>query len=846
MTIPKWLLPVLAGITAIAVGTASALIAFVLVGGAPESEPAPVATAVSEAATETVPFIAPVGFGDEAPPLDLDGDPETDDVSPYLGSETVPAVDVDDEGTPIGADPTSIADLIDAETLAAVDTVMAADDPASVPGIVPLFTGGDPCALPGAPSESCPEGLRSRILSLTGLPPLQLTVTPSPSIGDTSVRDQLVCDPFELVDGELRLGIGTNQPATVTITYWPQGNRADARELSLFTPESQVALFEADLPSEGDPALVLKHCIVLDGLDPNARYEVRVVAETPGGELLERTITVSLRVNLGRPPARIVPVGDNMIVVSAMHRYGETMLLRGVLHDDDYDYDCSTVETGAPLRLVGEPVTQRSDTEWLARNGFSNQFTERTSGAFYVPEGRNALVCLSSYDDSRPSWNWEVADYTYSSVVQAPDYTVPRVTWINTTVRPSARLSEVTVVLGPRGGGACAARGITVPFAPERYDDPDIPPLCAGVNLDGFNYYNTGHLIVRAGARVADGVKWTSAGLPLGFQRCAGFCDTLPERSYYTIALPLVPVPSGLCGSSFGDCDPPTSSVSGGTVHLRVDWEHGARNGAESWSMGPIVEAEGVPFLLYEPQFDRTAVPRYVNDASGRRVEFDLRSDRPVNYRATLLGDCFLPETVTVVEGRWENLGDSLVSFANPCRGATYSIHVDLIDDEGVSAAYGPTTSGSIWWSYLDIPGTTEAFNVSYRLTLIDDDGRGTSMVYPTFIEIGGHRFLRTGPWGDRCAFGAIVTDLDGTSTIGVELPDVVPITATLTMRDGLGLDLDADADGFADCDRDAPGGDTITVETSVLLSELRSTGRYTVTAENERLRLLMTITLRD
>ena len=844
MTIPKWLLPVLAGITAIAVGAASALIAFVLVGGAPDVEPAPEQT--SEAATETVPFISPVSYGDEALSVNDTAAPETDDVSPYLGSESVPVVPLDDDGLPVGSDPASIADLVDDETLAAVETVMAAEDPASVPGIVPLFDGGDPCALPGAPSESCPEGLRSRILSLTGLPPLQLTATPSPSIGDTSVRDRLVCDPFELAEGELRLGIGTNQPASVTITYWPQGNRADARELSLVTPESQVALFEADLPSDGDPALVLKHCVVLDGLDPNARYEVRVVAETPGGDRLERTITVSLRLNLSRPPATIVPIGDNIIVVSATHRFGETLLLRSGLLDDGDDADCTDVDRLYDLELVSEPTTARTSTEWLTRNGYSIDFTERTSGAFFVPEGRNALVCLSTYDDSRPSWNLDLADYTYGTVVQAPDYTVPRVTWIGAAVRESARISELTVALGPRGGGTCATRGITVPFAPERFGSADGGvALCDALTLDGYGYANTGHLIVRAAARAGDGVKTTSAGLPLGHVRCVGLCDVLPPTSYYTVALPLVSVPSGLCGSSFGDCEPPTSAVSGGTIQLRVEWEHGARNGAQSWNMGPIVEAEGVPESFDVPQFDRTAVPRFVSNASGTFVEFDLRSDRPVNYRATLLGDCVRPDTVTIVEGRWESLLDSRVSFANPCRGATYLIAVELVDDEGRSAMYSPSTSGSIWWSYLDIPGTPTRLNVSYRVTLLDDDGRATSVSQAT-VMISGNRFFNDWWTRDRCVFGSEAADFDATNDRGIELPDVVPITASFTLRDGLGASMGADDDGFADCDLATPGGDTITVDTSVLLSELRSTGTYNVTAENERLRLSMTITVRD
>ena len=852
MTIPKWLLPVIAGFTAIAVGVASALVAFVLVGGtaAPaEPEAAPVVE------TEVVPLIAPVGYGDVAPPVDLDGDPETDDVSPYLGSATVPVstasgeppvLDEGSDGAIIGSDPGSIADLIDAETLAAIETLAAADDPAALPGIVTLFDGGDPCALADAPSESCPEGLRSRILSLTGLPPLFMFATTSPTIGDPADPDLLTCEPFELAEGEVRFAIGTNMPADVTVTYWPLGNRADARELFLPTPESQVALFEANPPRAGEPFTVLKHCLVLFGLQPDTRYQVSVVAETSAGERATRTHYVSLNVNLGRPPARIVPFGDNVVLASATHRYGETLLMRGGLLGDDDVANCANIDRLAALQFLAEPTTRRTSTEWLERNGYLNEFTELTSAAFFVPEGRNALICLSSYDDSRPSWNWEVADYISSAVVQAPDVTIPTVTWIGASLRESAGIQQVNVALTPRGAPECGYRALTVPIAPDRFS---LEPsggivLCENLALDGYNFVNTGNFIVRASARLAGGFKDASAGLPLGRDRCVGLCETLPPTSYYSIALPLVEVASGLCGSSFGVCEPPTSAVSGGTIQLRVDWEHGARNGAEEWSMSPIIEAAGVPWLVEEPQFDTTARPRYVSDSSGARLEFDLRSDRPVNYRATLLGDCMLPETVTVVEGRWQNLLDSRVAFANPCRGATYNILVELVDDEGRSVAYGPHTSGTIWWSAIDIPGTVANVNVSYRLTLLDDDGRATSLVEPIAVTVGTTQMFRAYWLRNRCVFGEIATDLAATGRI--PFPDVVPITATFTVRDGLGLSEDDDADGFADCYLHAPGGDTITVESSVLLSELRSTGSYSFTTENDDLRLLMYVTLID
>ncbi|MDO9590498.1 MAG: hypothetical protein Q7J04_05090, partial [Microcella sp.] len=393
--------------------------------------------------------------------------------------------------------------------------------------------------------------------------------------------------------------------------------------------------------------------------------------------------------------------------------------------------DCADIDDLVQLQLVGEPATSRTSTGWLERNGYLPEFSNRTGGAFFVPEGRNALICLTSYDDSRPSWNWEIADYTSSTIVQAPDVAVPRITWIGASVRERAGISQLNVSLEARGATPCGMRAITVPVSPDRFSlEPEGGiVLCERLALDGYNFVNTGTFVVRVAARFSESFTHTALGLPLGRDRCVGVCETLPPTSYYSVALPIVDVPSGLCGSSFGECDPPTSAVSAGTVQLRVDWEHGARNGATAWNIGPIVEAAGMPNAFDEPQFDTTAHPRFVSDGSGPRLEFDLRSDRPVDYRATLSGDCLLPDTVTVVEGRYEPGLDSSVAFANPCRGGTYSVVVDLVDDGGRSVAYGPTTPGTIWWSVVSIPGTTAEVNVSYRLTLLDDDGRATSLV---------------------------------------------------------------------------------------------------------------------
>ena len=148
MTVPKWLIPALAAVAALAVGLAAAL--FAVRFATPEDT-------VAHPVTIQAPVIAPVS---ETPSLsELVNGAEGDiPVSPITGSGEV----IDPDSVPEGAIPDDIATLI--------DDLETADDPADVvpSGAAPAPSEpvGDPCADADPAGIDCPEGTPGTIFAL--------------------------------------------------------------------------------------------------------------------------------------------------------------------------------------------------------------------------------------------------------------------------------------------------------------------------------------------------------------------------------------------------------------------------------------------------------------------------------------------------------------------------------------------------------------------------------------------------------------------------------------------------------------------------------------------------------
>src|SRR5690606_33040453 len=154
---PKWLVPALALVAAIAVGVAATLLGRAL------ATPGPVAV---PSGTAVVPVLAPVPEPTHpAEQPDASGDAEPNGDAPV--SETVAEREITlPASDPEAIDP-ALTELIGTLTDAAdpVFTLMERD--ADADGDT---AGGDPCApREGEPGEDCPDGLMSTVLATTSV-----------------------------------------------------------------------------------------------------------------------------------------------------------------------------------------------------------------------------------------------------------------------------------------------------------------------------------------------------------------------------------------------------------------------------------------------------------------------------------------------------------------------------------------------------------------------------------------------------------------------------------------------------------------------------------------------------
>lgn len=700
MTVPKWLIPVLAIVAAIAVGVTGWLVAVQLRPG-PEAPPAPV--------IETLPVAGPVDADAEG---DGGGEGDGDDpaISPALGFEDV--VVPSDDGSD-GPDP-RLAGLI--EDLGSADDPGAGpaeiyDGSDAPPGAAGEPGSGDPCApIDGEPAADCPDGIHGTILALTAPeePFYAVASASPPRYEDLPGPTRLVyCDPVELDDTSLLIGIGTNAPADLTFTYWPDGDPDAAISRALSTPAEVSDAWYAGLDADGDFSedwARPQHCFPLDDLDPAATYQARIQATDELGRTAASSLRFMLDRDLSAPPVRVIPLTDNVLFVSAPHIEAQTATLRvAAVPEGDADAAC---DAGEPLPEFNAPFEHRVSDEYNRAHGYLPSYTHRTSGAWSVPEGSVVAVCIRWFDESAPSWGSDTPVREFTQFLMSPDRLSPVVELVDLGLRNAMEPGSVAVLAATREGYHCGAwNGPSVLGTDAALGDGVV--LCDLADAALWTRASAGgDIVVRT--RVFDGGETIGSSgtvLRLAAAACRGVCE-IPEPSEYRVLLPTVPDASGLCGSSFGDeCDPPTTERAAGTAVIRVSWTQGPTNGAAEWVLGAGVTLEpGDPPLSDFPRMDTLELPETWEHDGQRLAGFTLRVDRPVDYEVTLHGDCEIPvefggpPTISTHGG---SLGadarERRIVFGQVCHDTDYWVEVTLTDASG-SWTYGPETPGPQFW----------------------------------------------------------------------------------------------------------------------------------------------------
>ena len=809
MKLSKILRPLVTGVAALAVG-----IAATLVGVQFATPPSDVLFAPS---TESAPVIEPVGFGAAGPGGGI-----------FDVSDATANTEIAVEG---GAD--ALAEV----TSRLIDELSAADDPGDVgdssitvydesspAGSAAGDDDGDPCApREGEAPATCPDGLHSTVLALVAPEsPFYVIASSSPPTYDASPYKLLYCDPQDHDEFGLPIGVSTNAPASITMRYWPSGDPADVTEVDLETSAADRAAWESGLAAASGFTgrwTRPQHCLVLDGLEKYTTYRASFEAT----DILGRTATDDWAFMLPEdrtvPPTRVVPLADNILFVSAPHTASQDVDARVWRVAPGIEASCANpAARSSGLEELQELRTTDVSAEFLASHRYQPAYTKRTSAAYWVPEGSTILVCLRWLNPDRPSWDWDASIRQYEHVLQSPDRTVPVVSLESVSLARTVAAGAIELLGRTREGQVCG--GWSGPEA-----DTDTIGVAAGTTICAFSYFGAssrGDVVISASVTQGDNETQQSSVLPLSREVCRGAC-AVPESSWYRVTLPTLRVGTGLCGSSFGSCDPPTAEVAAGSALLRVDWTQGDTNGQTEWALGLAstgtpdrVRAEGPQMNTFQQLTLRPGAFTGTYD-----LGFTLVTDRPVTYTAHLEADCLGVGMVTDVSGT--SAGNVPVNFGRACYGGSYYAHVDLVDADGNRTLWTPTPGPNFWpYGFAVAPLRATTLNVSYTVTRPGSDF--ITYVSPLGIAVGGARVTPSPP--QPCIAGRTVAARD---RILRDLPlgERVTIEVTVAMHTAYG----GVTGDVADCDSSEYDGETLTFSTVVSRTDLASLDGVTITA---------------
>jgi hypothetical protein len=715
---PRWFRAAIATASVIAVGAAS-----VVVGSVFAAPPPPAAQATAE-----FPVLQPLGYGESAPTTSAEGsDPLT---SPVMGMRTAP---VDAEGLPLpGAEVESAAGVLSESPDPVVDDW----------DFSPIDGTDDPCSpADGGEVGGCPDGIRGATLALVSPDSLWGMFRPNPPVEITNPYEIAHCPAAEVGPDELRFSVVTDAPGTIELRYWVRGTEAAATTVTLTSTGEQTDAWESGLASaeafDGEWTTI-QHCGTLRGLERHTTYDYRLTVHDILGREFTSSLTspFSLPDDRTAPSFRVQPLGQNAILASAPHQEGTTVRFNVQVIDAGDADDCTATDDRLPLVDPARgAATVDVSPEYLAEHGYLPNYTKRTSVGVYVPSGSTVLVCAAVVVDDRPGWLWREAQYRYSMVLQTPDAPRPTITLDALDLRSGFERAETRITAQWEGTGSHLACTLLSQYS-------DTPSPCG----DDPHDVTRGDVWVTAGARL--GGDWTSSSalLPLGSIECPRGCAA-PETAWYSVPVELQQHPGEQCGAGLvGPC--PATVI--GTARIRVDWTVGERGG-DTWVFSPprgsAVEHELDPL----PQMDWLVTPTFPAHADPRSavVQFPLSVDRPVDYVATLLGDCRRPGATFEVSGH-ARTGASVV-FSGACPGESYAIQVRLTDADGGTNVFGGP-DGLPWPdSWIVLPGYRYDVVLGQRLGLKESVGQTSIRQFR--VQVDGQYITPNLP-ADRCIYG--------------------------------------------------------------------------------------------
>jgi hypothetical protein len=420
MNVPKWLIPVISVIASLALGVAMAFV------GASFASKRVVETA---AGSTTAQVIQPVATGltnQEIADLSSNGklpaSPITGTVQVSLpgGRSVKPPLDREVDLVASGGSGSS----------SPTPTSTALPDASSV-GVTPYPSGQsglvaiDPCATGSGGPASCPNGLRSVILSLTAPPAPEFTIVPF----------EAPCTPTSTPDSRFsgRANVQVTLSSTVPMNYsvhyqseQPLLQSNDATQVvgpilhgvvPFTTDPAEVATWNAarerDVPAASLPGLTT--CARFSDLWANGSLVLDVTGTATDGTSIVHHLTMNPS-GPGTPgPLRVQTYGADAFVAYGDSPTGQVLRIQAYTLTTVSGVSCDDV--GARHELAA--VYSRSDTidpGTIAEAAEPPDFTKRTASGFRVPVGSEILVCGRWYN-GRGSASFDRLRYLRSSQI---------------------------------------------------------------------------------------------------------------------------------------------------------------------------------------------------------------------------------------------------------------------------------------------------------------------------------------------------------------------------------------------------------------------------------------------
>ncbi|HSM01814.1 MAG TPA: hypothetical protein VK960_05130 [Acidimicrobiia bacterium] len=585
---------------------------------------------------------------------------------------------------------------------------------------------------PGA--DGCPSGVGGTIL---------MPVDDHLAVGEFRLRNQLYTSrqgwwscspPADLGEDDYFLMLVANHPARMEIDYYPIDEPAAVQSVVVdhtSATDPEFANFLATVMDTGfPPGTGVHHCFVLHG-DARARpYTIEVHATSFTGEVAADDYGFTTHDRRGRPPVTIAPVNgyEATVIVPVRSDPRSSSLLRLIPQDEAAD--CTSIEDAVLNRERRDVVPEEPGRPYSGYSGREEIEAELLASADWLYDSSydaNEIWTLSLREGTAYQmciWWLQTAgtrsfDPASASVVERESQ------WIATPDRLRVAI-EVAGILAPSSQGVgpesfvirarSHCRWLQLPL--ERIEAGDAAFL-GGLRFCDFGGYSQPD-VTEIEVEFTDGfVKEFAIATPgRGEPRIEQVVlDLSTERA------------SGLCGSSFGSCDPPTTVVPGARVHLDVVfYEEGPAFGS-GWQRGSTV-AFPPPPREPEPLPEQIRIDGFssVIEAAGRdAVMVTANFDRPVTLRAYIEGDtaeqCFtgpVPEyaSTTMTARHSFRLGGL-------CTLTSYLVGLEATDAAGTTTRFTrfppPGSDAYPWFATAFTDGYHVSYQVTYQTSLVSD-----------------------------------------------------------------------------------------------------------------------------